>query len=200
MTGTEPETSETGERIAADELTDEQVAAHLGLTEPGDTPDEGEQDSRQTINDLPQWAQDEITKARRQAAQARIRAREARQASRQNAPAESSQQTIDDAREAGRKEARAEFAVKLARAEVRGALAGVVPDENLDDVLDDLNFSNYLDENDDVDAEAVTHLRERYTSLLGAQRQRPGRVQHGKQTKPPTNKSAADLFADALGM
>jgi len=65
-----------------------------------------------------------------------------------------------------RKEMQAETATRLAAAEVKAALTGVV--DNPDSIVEDLNLSRYVTDDGDVDTKAIKALAERYAKLSPA--------------------------------
>lgn len=73
-----------------------------------------------------------------------------------------------EAEERGRTAALAETGRRLAAAEVRAALAGIVPDPK--SIVEDLDLSRYVADDGEVDEDAVTALRDKYASLA-----KPGR-------------------------
>jgi len=73
------------------------------------------------------------------------------------------ERAVEQARAEARKEAYAETSERLAAAEVRAALAGVVDDP--DAIVEDLNLSRYVTDEGDVDAKAVKVLAEKYAKL-----------------------------------
>jgi hypothetical protein len=68
-----------------------------------------------------------------------------------------------EAEERGRKAALAEHGQKLAGAEIKAALAGVVPDPKA--IVEDLNLAKYVTDDGEVDEDAVKALREKYLAL-----------------------------------
>lgn len=74
------------------------------------------------------------------------------------------EKAIAEAEQRGRSAATAEVAQKLAAAEVRAALTGVVPDPAA--IVEDLNLAKYVTETGDVNQEAVTALRTKYASMV----------------------------------
>ena len=183
--------------------TDAAMAQMLDTGEPAEqeqpsqeAPEEGQEPSN-SIDDLPDWAQTEIRQLRRENANARIKARDAARAkpSTDEQP-EASRQALKAAEDRGRSAARMEYGIRLAGAEVKAALAGVLAEDQIADIVEDLNLSRFVDDEGDVDSEAIKVLRDKYTALAG-KRQAP-RVGHGRNTSPPQAKSTADQFADAL--
>lgn len=78
------------------------------------------------------------------------------------------EKAVAEAKVAGRAEAEAGFAQRLAAAEIRAALAGLIDDPQ--SVVDDLNLSKYVTDDGQVDAKAVAALRERFAGLIGNRR------------------------------
>lgn len=101
-----------------------------------------------------------------------------------------------EAKESGRKEAAVEFGQRLAEAEIRAALTGVV--DNPADVIEDLNLSKYVTEDGEVDPDAVKALRTKYTKLLGTRRPPSMETAKGTGGRGSTSKTPADDFADTL--
>lgn len=73
------------------------------------------------------------------------------------------EKAVSEAEQRGRSAATTELAQKLAAAEVRAALTGVVPDPAA--IVEDLNLAKYVTDTGDVDQEAVTALRKKYESF-----------------------------------
>lgn len=184
--------------------TDAAVAAMLGegdeppeSTEGTEAPEEIEGQEPTAIEELPDWAQEEIRKLRRESANARVKARQAgRKAPASEQPTEASQQALKAAEERGRQAARLENGIRLARAEAKAALTGVVVEDQIDDVIDDLDLSRFVEDNGDVDSEAVKAFRDKFTNLVG-KRSTP-HVSHGRQTRATPSTSTADAFAKAV--
>lgn len=74
-----------------------------------------------------------------------------------------SEKAISEAEQRGRSAATADLSQRLAAAEVRAALTGVVPDPAA--IVEDLNLAKYVTDTGDVDQEAVTALRKKYESF-----------------------------------
>lgn len=160
---------------------------------------EGQEPDEVSFDDLPQATKDEIRQLRREAATLRTKnkdlARRAREADQAGADAGDA---IQQAEARGRKAAKAEYASQLATAQIRTALTGVVSDEGIDKVLNRLNLSTYVDDEGEVDTEAIRELREDYVALVG--KRTPAKVSHGRSGNAPTDehaearKVARDLF------
>lgn len=73
------------------------------------------------------------------------------------------EKAVNAARAEGKAEATSANAQKLAAAEIKAALTGVVPDPS--GVVEDLNLAKYISEDGEVDADAVAKLREKYAAF-----------------------------------
>jgi ribosomal protein S18 len=73
------------------------------------------------------------------------------------------EKAVKEAEQRGASAARADFGQRLAAAEIKAALTGVVPDPAA--IVEDLNLAKYVTDTGDVDQEAVTALRTKYQSL-----------------------------------
>lgn len=77
------------------------------------------------------------------------------------------EKAIDAAKTEGRTAALVEAGTKVAAAEIKAALSGVVPDPKA--IVEDLNLSKYVTDDGEVDEDAVKALREKYAALGGKQ-------------------------------
>lgn len=107
-------------------------------------------------------------KARREA-EKRERAAARRIAEFEDRDKSETDRAVDAARDEGRKAALAETGQRLAAAEIRAALKGVVPDPRA--IVEDLNLSKYVTDDGDVDEKAVKALAEKYATFGGSTRQ-----------------------------
>lgn len=73
------------------------------------------------------------------------------------------EKAIDAAKSEGRTSALVEAGTKIAAAEIKAALSGVVPDPKA--IVEDLNLAKYVTDDGDVDEAAVKTLREKYAAL-----------------------------------
>lgn len=73
------------------------------------------------------------------------------------------EKAVTEAEQRGRSAATSELAQRIAAAEVRAALTGVVADPA--SIVEDLNLAKYVTDTGDVDQEAVTALRKKYESI-----------------------------------
>ena len=73
------------------------------------------------------------------------------------------EKAIDAAKNEGRTSALVEAGTKVAAAEIKAALTGIVPDPKT--IVEDLNLAKYVTEDGDVDEAAVKTLREKYAAL-----------------------------------
>ena len=79
------------------------------------------------------------------------------------------ERAIEEARKEGKSEAEKEWAVKLARSELRGALSGRgLEGDKLEDALTFVDFNQFLDDNGDVDSVKV----QRYSDTVAPQTDR----------------------------
>lgn len=189
--------------------TDAAMAEMLNGTQPGadaDQPDDEPTEEREegqepeSIDDLPEWAREEILRLRRKDAAARVKLRQATKKQTPTTgepPSDASEQALRAAEDRGRASARLEFAIQLAGAEIKAALAGVLDEDQIVDVVDDLNLTRFVDDDGEVDEDAVKALRDKYLHIVG--KRTPPPVSNGRQTRAAPQKSTADQFADALG-
>lgn len=196
---TEP-TGETGPALDADTATDAELNAALGLG--GQSADDTDTDTTgpepEDITTLPEWAQKEVNRLRRENAAARVKAREAKRAvEKPTDKPEGEKVDVEKIRAEARAEARLENGTRLAAAEIRGQLASILPDDHLDDLIDDLNLAKYVDDDGEVDTNAVKALRDKYKTLLDRRRgPRPVTSPQG----PSTKKTPAEELSEALGL
>lgn len=78
------------------------------------------------------------------------------------------ERAIEAAKDEGRQSALVESGQRLAAAEIRAALAGVVPDPKA--IVEDLNLAKYVGDDGEVDEDAVKALREKYAALNGTRK------------------------------
>ena len=184
----------------ADTSTDADVAAALGIDNAAEEQDQdgADQESEEqevAFEDLPQKTQDEIRKLRRENAALRVKSRQAAKKTTTESD-EKVSTDVEAAREAGREEARAEHGIELTEARVRAALTGVIPDDRLDEFVEDLNISRYVGDDHKPDLDAIAALKDRQASLLGGSRKT--RSSNGRASGGKTQKSNAEQFGDAL--
>lgn len=74
------------------------------------------------------------------------------------------EKAVDAARAEGRKEATSASGQKLAAAEIKAALTGIVPDPG--GIAEDLNLAKYVTADGDVDLDEVAKLKAKYEALL----------------------------------
>jgi hypothetical protein len=151
---------------------------------PTPTPGEGQQQQPQgksledLLADLPEdirtVVHGEVTKARTEAQNLRKRMKDAEpQLQQYQALVEASQTDAERAAAAlAATEARAEAAnQRVARAEIKAALAGVV--DNPDAIIEDLNLAKFVDDDGEVDAFAVQSLAAKFAVFSGRRAPRP---------------------------
>lgn len=190
---------ETGSDTATTDTTDAEVAAALGIgdDQEQDQQDEGNEDQEsdeQEVGAELDRMRREIATLRREAAERRVRDKAAAKAS--STTPESTD--VEAARRAGREEAQQEYGIRLASAEVRTALTGVVPEDKLSEIVEDLNLARYVGDDGEPDADAIKALREKYRSLLGA-RKPAAKVNHGRSGNGQTSRSVQQQFEDTMG-
>lgn len=188
---------ETGSDTATTDTTDAEVAAALGIGDEQDQQHEGNEDQESEEQDevgaeLKQL-RIELATLRREAAERRVRDKAAAKAS-STAPEATD---VEAARRAGREEAQQEYGIRLASAEVRTALTGVVPEDKLSEIVEDLNLARYVGDDGEPDADAIQALREKYRSLLGA-RKPAAKVNHGRSGNGQTSRSVQQQFEDTM--
>lgn len=73
------------------------------------------------------------------------------------------ERAVADAEKRGRQAALGEYGTRLAAAEIRAALSGIVSDPAA--LIDDLNLAKFVTPDGDVDTKAVTALADKYAAL-----------------------------------
>lgn len=98
------------------------------------------------------------------------------------------EKAVSEAEQRGRSAALADFGQRIAAAEIKAALTGVVPDPSA--IVEDLNLGKYVTDTGDVDQEAVTALRAKYETFATKppvadlkQGQPPGAAKPGQLTR-----------------
>jgi len=104
------------------------------------------------------------------------------------------ERAIAEAEERGRQTATVNVAQRLAAAEIRAALTGVVPDPAA--VVEDLNLARYVTESGDIDTDAVAKLRTKYEAF--AKPNSPGPGDGGPRGGPPTVDPGEMSMADYI--
>lgn len=162
---------------------------------------EGEGDEEESLEDsfekLSQSWQDEIKRLRKESGDRRTKIKQLEKqingGEKQTPAAE-----LEQAKNEGRAEAKQEYGAKLAGAEVRAALKGVVPDGRIKSLVARLNLTSLLDDEGEVDADAVADVRESVVALVGTRRSTT-RSGNGRNTSTGAkSKTPADQFADAM--
>lgn len=184
---------------------DEAVAEALGMSDAADDAQGAEQEDQAqeatdvAFEELPESWREEIRRLRRENAAQRVARRDATKtpsAGDNDAPAAPSAQALRAAENRGKESARMEYGVRLAGAEVRAALTGLLPDEQIADVVEDINLSRFVLDDGEVDRDLVKALRDKYASIIG--KKSVAKVGHGQRNGAPTQKSNADKFGDWL--
>lgn len=166
------------------------TAVSEALTQPPAT--EGEKPEPE-LGDGGKKALDAERKARaaaeKQAKQLETRLRELEDASKSE-----SEKAIEAARTEAAQEARnaltREFGHRIAGAEIKAVLTGLVPDP--ESIVEDLNLDRYVTDDGEVDTDAVAKLREKYAALS-----QPGRPR-GQVDQGPRGAMPVALNDDAL--
>lgn len=103
------------------------------------------------------------------------------------------EKAVETAKAEGRQAAQLEFGQRLAGAEIKAALTGVVP--NPAEIVEDLNLAKYVTDDGEVDGEAVAALKKKYEGF--ARQGRPGPdLGQGRRGDAPAGKdqlTKADL-------
>jgi hypothetical protein len=89
---------------------------------------------------------------------------------------------VKEAEARGQAAAIAQFGQKIAAAELKAALAGLIPDPA--GVIEDLNLAKFVTDTGDVDVEAVAALREKYALLAPAKNAPAPNLHQGRQGPP----------------
>lgn len=95
-----------------------------------------------------------------------------------------SERAISEAEARGRQAATADVAQRLAGAEIKAALTGVVPDPAA--IVEDLNLAKYIGDDGEVNSEAVAELRKKFEAL--SKGSKGGNVLRQGQTGQATDK------------
>lgn len=98
---------------------------------------------------------------------------------------------VKEAEERGRSDAAKTYGERIAAAKLEAALTGVVPDPSA--VVEDLNLSKYVTDTGDVNADAVTALREKFEAIAPANR--PPNLHQGRQGQPAGRDINAEIKA-----
>lgn len=93
----------------------------------------------------------------------------------------------------GRQAAKVEYAERLAASEIRAALVGIVEDP--DQIIEDLNIAKYVDEDGDVDTDAIVKLRDKYKRLMKKPIPSTG---HGRESHASSGQTDGEVFASFL--
>lgn len=105
------------------------------------------------------------------------------------------ERAVKEAEERGRTSAVSEFGQKIAAAELKAALAGLIADPQ--GLIEDLNLAKFVTDTGDVDTAAVTALKEKYASLAPAAAATPPNLYQGRQG-PPAPGQLSQAEADQL--
>lgn len=169
----------------------ESEGGEVGVTEEVEEEVEG-QAPADKLEDLPESWQAEIRRLRAEAAGNRIKARQAKSGESKTAVEGEKPEAIE-ARV--RESVRLEYGVRLAAADVKASLKGVVPDSLLDSIVGKLDLTQYVAD-EGTDTEAVAALHDEYVALLGSRKAPVVKTGHARTGATKTAKSTADQFAD----
>ncbi len=86
------------------------------------------------------------------------------------------EKALNDAKNEGKAEGIKAAGAKLARAEVKAALAGLIDPADMADIIEDIDLSKYVKDDGDVDEDAVKALRTKWEKLTG---KKPGEAGNG---------------------
>lgn len=101
------------------------------------------------------------------------------------------EKAVTEAEARGRGAAVLEYGQRLAAAELKAALTGLIADPS--GVIEDLNLAKFVTDTGDVDAEAVTALRDKYAQL--AKPAAAPNLHQGRQGQPAERDIAAEISA-----
>jgi len=142
----------------------------------------------------------EVSKARNEAKNLRTRLTEAEpKIAEYDRLAQASKTDAERAQEAQQAaEARATAAVqRIAKAEVKAALAGLVDDP--DSIIEDLNLNRFVDADGEIDTAALTALKSKYAAFAGRRAPRPDPTQASGSNGAAASSPAGDLAAILQG-
>lgn len=164
--------------------------------DPDDKGDGGDPDD--AVYKDPSRAKDEVRKARKEAATYREKAK-AREEELEKLRGQSqtdAERAVEEAEARGEKRAAVKTGQRLARSEIKAALIAAGADDP-DDIMDDLDLGRFVDEDGEVDDDAVDALRVKWEKRLTPRKRGGGDVgaaRKGGGANP--KRSTADSFAD----
>lgn len=94
------------------------------------------------------------------------------------------ERAVEDAKRAGRAEAVSELGQRIAAAELRAALTGLVPDPAL--IVEDVNLAKFVTDDGEVDTDAVAAFRAKYEAQRPSFQGSADGGPQGDSTKEPT--------------
>ena len=102
------------------------------------------------------------------------------------------EKAVAEAERRGRTAALSEVSQRLAAAEIRAALTGVVADPTV--IIEDLNLSRYVNEAGEVDAAAITALRDKFAAFAAKPATTPpGAADAGARGQSPGQLTREDI-------
>ena len=169
------------------------------MSDEATAPEQTDADTAPAQQEQPDW-QAEAEKWKALARKHEDRAKENGAAAREleklrEASLSEAEKAVAEAEKRGRTAALTEVATKLAAAEVKAALAGVVTDPAA--IVEDLNLAKFITADGDVDAKAVTALRDRYAALAPKQ---VADLKQGARQAPPAEFNGNDWLRKAAGV
>lgn len=188
------ETASTDSTIDADTSSDADIAAALGIEEAeqeGSADQESEEQDE--VGAEVKRLRIELATLRRENAERRVKDRQRQTQAKSEAEGSTD---IAAAREAGREEARAENGIELTTEAVRAALTGIIPDDDLDEFVDELNISRFVTDDHRPDRDAIAGLKARQSKLVGARK--TAKVNHGRSGNGQSSKSVQQQFEDTM--
>lgn len=179
-------------------MADEPAAPDTGSdeqpTEPAKTDDQpapADTDDKDWKAEAEKWQ----TQARKHEKRAKDNSTAAKELEKLKASMMSEQEkAVAEAEARGRQAAVGEVGQRLAAAEIKAALTGVVPDPAA--LVDDLNLAKYVGEDGQVDADAVAELRKKFEALKPKDETPPGQGEPPKVRLPNSDRLQLDDETD----
>jgi len=195
-----PEVNPTHEGVISATANPEPVATAPGEAQPTEAKKSLEELLADLDDDRRGVILGEVSKARNEAKNLRTRLTEAEpKIAEYDRLAQASKTDAERAQEAQQAaEARATAAVqRIAKAEVKAALAGLVDDP--DSIIEDLNLNRFVDADGEIDTAALTALKSKYAAFAGRRAPRPDPTQASGSNGAAASSPAGDLAAILQG-
>jgi hypothetical protein len=100
------------------------------------------------------------------------------------------EKAVAEAEKRGRTAALTEVSTRVAAAEIKAALTGVVPDPSV--IVEDINLARYVTETGDVDTDAVAALKAKFVVIAAKAPPIPGGADGGARGTPPAGQLTQD--------